>query len=247
MAQRRILQDSHTSQNSSSFRFASQTQLDHRPPRLLTPDPVSLHRPPLEDSEEFGVGILCRIRPRVCWLASAPPSGRAWRLTSRWSCCCWRCGCGCWGPRCRIGTLWSWRCCEVLLRWRERAAEKKKSRVLVRNQSHSDSAGSDIFTFLSQTIFIFAKFPKLPKVGRMFQTWNRFELQITRPTNFTIQMSSSLFSACYSSFSFCSSSFSFCFSLIFLFLFLPLIFIVPLFSFFSSTFSSPSSSSWFSS
>lgn len=68
---------------------------------------------------------LCPITPRVCWPASAPPWARAWTLTSRWSCCYWLCGCGCWGPPCRTAPLYSWQCYEVLLRWRERAGEKK--------------------------------------------------------------------------------------------------------------------------
>lgn len=75
--------------------------------------------------EWLRVPVKASFRPRVCWLASAPPSGRAWTLTSRWSCCCWRCGCGCWGPPCSTWSLCSWPCCVDLLWWRERAAEKK--------------------------------------------------------------------------------------------------------------------------
>lgn len=65
------------------------------------------------------------LTPPVCWPASAPPWGRAWRPTSRWSCCCWRCACGCWGPPRRSGTPRCGRCCGGLPRWRERAAGSK--------------------------------------------------------------------------------------------------------------------------
>lgn len=82
--------------------------------------------PPTQRSCVVFLFFLCLIRPQVCWPASAPPSTRAWMQTSRWSCCCWLCGCGCWGPPCRLETLWSWRCCVALPRWRERAAEKRR-------------------------------------------------------------------------------------------------------------------------
>lgn len=72
--------------------------------------------------------------PRVCWPASAPPSGRAWTPRSRWSCCCWRCGCGCWGPLCSIWSLCSWLCCADLLRWRETAAGEEERGRLVNTQ-----------------------------------------------------------------------------------------------------------------
>lgn len=65
------------------------------------------------------------LTPPVCWPASAPPWGRAWRPTSRWSCCCWRCACGCWGPPRRSGTPRCGRCCGGLPQWRERAAGSK--------------------------------------------------------------------------------------------------------------------------
>lgn len=92
--------------------------MNHAPPRHMT---VRLVKP-----QDFGV--LEWLRPQVCWPASAPPSGRAWTPTSRWSCCCWLCGCGCWGPLCSIWSLCSWLCCVDLLQWLERAAEKKKKK-----------------------------------------------------------------------------------------------------------------------
>lgn len=89
----------------------------------LDPRPVTILHPPVGEVRSFFF-FPFSVRPPVCWLVSAPPWVRAWTLTSRWSCCYWLCGCGCWGPLCRIWTRYSWLCYVVHLQWQERAVEK---------------------------------------------------------------------------------------------------------------------------
>lgn len=104
------------------IRIVSQMQLHVKQAR-----PLTSHSPPSTSQRLGGVWdffLFSSIRPQVCWLVSAPPWVRAWTLTSRWSCCYWLCGCGCWGHLCRIWPLYSWLCYAVLRQWQERAAEK---------------------------------------------------------------------------------------------------------------------------
>lgn len=117
MAHKGTYQDFHTSQKVEHSSVWNKP--DPRPVTILHPPVGEVWRPPPS---------LFSVRPPVCWLVSAPPWVRAWTLTSRWSCCYWLCGCGCWGPLCRIWTLYSWLCYVVHLQWQERAVEENSRR-----------------------------------------------------------------------------------------------------------------------